>query len=99
MTSKATLVVCFLSLGTAVAGAAEIDLDLEGDVQFLSQGTLEGRLTGTEGARRAAEFLAERLRKLGASALPGRDSLLVPFEFTSGVRDSGSSLALLSAGG
>jgi hypothetical protein len=97
MRRKTTLVLFLLSLVFSHAGAAE--LELEGDIRFLAQDPLEGRLTGTEGARRAAEFLASRLEKLGAKALPGRDSFLVPFEFTSGVRDSGSSLTLLSSDG
>ena len=97
MRRKTALVLCLLSLVFSHAGAAE--LDLEGDIRFLAQDPLEGRLTGTEGARRAAEFLASRLEKLGAKALPSRDTFLVPFEFTSGVRDSGSSLTLLSSDG
>ena len=73
--------------------------DLSRDIAYLASADLGGRLTGTEGARRAADFLARQLLEIGALPLPGRDSLQVPFEFTAGVRDTGSTLELTERSG
>ncbi|HVR29480.1 MAG TPA: M28 family peptidase [Thermoanaerobaculia bacterium] len=78
----------------ASAAAADDVADLRADVERLAAPELGGRLTGTEGERAAAAFLAEELRAIGARPLPGADDLLVPFEFTAGARDRGSTLRL-----
>ena len=68
----------------------------EGHVEVLASEALEGRLTGTIGAQRAADYIIDELRKIGAEPLPGRDDLRIPFEFTAGVSDGGSSLTMLA---
>jgi hypothetical protein len=82
--------------GTATAAppAPASAADLEGWVSYLASDELEGRLTGSPGADAAAEYLSEQLAALGAEPLPGRDSFRLPFEFTAGTEDAGSSLAL-----
>ncbi len=67
---------------------------LHGHVTTLSSPSLEGRLTGTDGARRAADYLVEQLESIGASPLPGQNSLRVAFEFTAGTIDEGTTLTL-----
>ena len=62
----------------------------------LADDELEGRLTGTEGSRLAADFLIEQLRAIGATPLPGTESFRLPFDFTAGMSDGGSSLSLVS---
>ncbi|HVS13413.1 MAG TPA: M20/M25/M40 family metallo-hydrolase [Thermoanaerobaculia bacterium] len=69
---------------------------LVGDVTWLASPDREGRLTGTESERQVAEFLARSLEEAGAQPLPGADGFLVPFEFTSGTADDGSSIALVA---
>jgi hypothetical protein len=55
--------------------------DLRVDVGYLSADLLEGRETGTEGARLAARYITERFRELGLS--PGLDTAWTqPFDFT-----------------
>ena len=55
--------------------------DLRVDVGYLSADALEGRETGTPGARRAARYLVERFREIGLS--PGLDtSWTQSFSFT-----------------
>lgn len=63
-------------------------------VEFLASEALEGRLTGTEGASRAADYLIEQLRHLGAKPLPGAAGFRLPFEFTAGITDAGSRLGV-----
>jgi len=54
----------------------------------------EGRMTGSAGERRAADYIGAQLRRIGAQALPGQGDYRVPFQFTAGARDGGSSIAL-----
>jgi hypothetical protein len=96
--AHAAVVVLSWLLVAGVAAARADDLaDLRADVERLASPELGGRLTGTEGERAAAEYLAGELREIGARPLPGEDDLLVPFEFTAGARDVGSSVRLLGA--
>ncbi|MFM1768437.1 MAG: hypothetical protein RJA22_966 [Verrucomicrobiota bacterium] len=71
----------------AAGGSADIRVDdLRAQVEFLASDALEGRAAGSEGSRRAAEYLAARLREAGTEALPGQPAWLQPFEFTAGAR-------------
>ncbi|MCY3927512.1 MAG: M20/M25/M40 family metallo-hydrolase [Acidobacteria bacterium] len=72
---------------------------LESHVTTLASPEFGGRLTGTEGEQRAAAYLAEQLAALGAEPLPGEDDLLLDFEFTSGARDTGSTIQIETEGG
>ena len=63
-------------------------------VEFLASDALEGREAGTAGERLAAEYLTSQLSRIGARPLPGRGDLFMPFEFTAGSRDGGSSLTI-----
>ncbi len=65
---------------------------LRADVDYLASPELSGRMTGTDGAAAAAEYLAARLTELGAQPLAGSDSQLQPFEFVAGSEDLGSSI-------
>jgi len=61
------------------------DADLRAQVAFLAADDLEGRLTGTPGAQKAAEYLAEQLREAGVQPLGADGSFFQPFEFSAGV--------------
>jgi hypothetical protein len=80
-------------LGTLLSVPAQ-GQTVEDTVRALTSEEMEGRLTGTEGERRAAEYIARELEKLGVRPLPGQTSLKLAFEFTAGVKDDGSSLAI-----
>jgi len=69
-------------------------LDVRTHVTRLASEEMEGRLTGTEGARRASDYIIRELERMGVRPLPGRDSFRIPFEFTSGVTDQGSALSV-----
>jgi len=58
--------------------------DLRAQVSYLASDELEGRRTGSEGTRKAAEFLANQLRAAGVSPLLTNGSYLQPFEYTAG---------------
>ena len=64
---------------------------------MLASEELEGRLTGSAGARRAADYIVNRLQEIGATPLLGSESLRQSFEFTAGMQDGGTTLKLVSA--
>ena len=63
-------------------------------VEFLASDRLEGRDTGSPGERLAGDYIAMRLARAGAKPLPGRRDMFMPFEFTAGTRDGGSTLTM-----
>jgi Zn-dependent M28 family amino/carboxypeptidase len=66
-------------------------------VTALASEQLEGRLAGSNGERLAADYLVSQLERIGARSLPGTQDFRLPFEFTAGTRDGGSSLSLTCA--
>jgi Zn-dependent M28 family amino/carboxypeptidase len=66
-------------------------------VKFLASDDLAGRLTGSAGEEQAARYIAGELERIGARPLPGKTGFVLPFEFTSGTKDAGSSLAVAVA--
>ena len=52
---------------------------------YLASDDMAGRMTGSDQTREAAEHLAEELRSLGYVPAPGAESMLLPFDFASGV--------------
>ena len=68
-------------------------------VVALASDRLEGRLTGSNGERLASEYLMSQLKRIGAKPLPGKSDFRLPFEFTSGTRDGGSSISLGNGSG
>ena len=61
-------------------------------VQTLASDRLEGRLAGSNGEQLAGDYLAAELKKIGAKPLPGQRDFRLPFEFTAGTKDGGSSV-------
>lgn len=66
------------------------------DVTLLSSDRLDGRQAGSEGAKLAADHLVAELKRMGAQPLPGQQDFRLPFTFTAGVKDGGTTL---TAGG
>lgn len=84
-----------LAISTAVPNAqTAVAPQTQDHVAFLASGELEGREAGSAGERVAADYLAAQLTRIGAQPLPGRSGLFMPFEFTSGSRDGGSTLSI-----
>jgi hypothetical protein len=63
-------------------------------VQALASEQFGGREAGTEGERLAAAYIADQLARAGAKPLPGRRDMFMPFEFTAGSRDGGSTISI-----
>jgi hypothetical protein len=63
-------------------------------VEALASERFEGRLAGSNGERLAGDYIAAQLEKIGAKPLPGHTDFLLPFEFTAGARDGGSTISV-----
>ena len=77
-----TFIVLFSTLYTFQAyGQADVLQQLEVDVIYLSSDYLEGRETGKEGEKKAAQYLASRFEELGLSP-KGTNGWMQSFDFT-----------------
>ena len=68
--------------------------EIETHVKILSSEKMEGRRTGSQGGANAATYIVSELERIGVLPLPGQSDFRIPFEFTSGIRDTGSKLVL-----
>ena len=85
-----TIAACGL-LGVA---ALKAQTKTRAHVQTLASDRFEGRLAGSSGEKLASEYLAGELKKIGAKPLPGQADYLMPFQFTAGTKDAGSSISV-----
>ena len=70
---------------TTLSSAITVE-DLRSEVGYLASDALEGRMTGSKGARLAADYIADQLRQAGLKPLAKDGSYFQTFEFNSGVR-------------
>jgi hypothetical protein len=63
-------------------------------VEMLASPQLGGRLTGSAGERLASDYIVSELKKMGARPLPGQVDFLIPFDFTAGTRDGGTTVTV-----
>src|SRR5215211_5770666 len=63
-------------------------------VQTLASDKFEGRLTGSNGEKLAADYLIAELKRMGAKPLPGMTDFRMAFSFTAGSKDGGSKLTI-----
>ena len=94
-------VVAWLGHATLVAGqSAPAASKTRAAVQALASPRLEGRLAGSNGEKLASDYLLYELRRIGARPLllrlpdGERAEYVMPFGFTAGTRDGGSSLTV-----
>ena len=97
---RSLLPLLLVSLCAAGGAAAQepAALDTRAIVEYLASDELEGRLTGSPGIRKAADYIVERLEAIGAEPLPGVGGFRQAFPYTAGVTDTGSTLRLRSTG-
>ncbi len=94
----AGLAIALPATGRAQAVATDAPVATRPHVAHLASSALEGRATGSSGADAAASYLASQLEAIGAEPLPGRTDFLQPFEYTSGMTDGGTTIALTRNG-
>jgi hypothetical protein len=76
------------------APAAPAASKTKADVEILASDRLGGRQAGSKGAALAADYLVAELKKMGAQPLPGQQDFRLPFSFTAGVKDGGTTLTV-----
>ncbi len=99
--SRVVVLVVGLIGGTSYAAAqsaATSPSTTRRHVETLASEKLDGRLTGSEGERLAGDYLVAELKRIGALPLPGLPDYRVPFEFTAGTRDAGSTVEVSQGG-
>ncbi len=69
------------------AGSSEITAaDLREEVRYLASEELEGRMTGSAGAKKAADYLADRLQNSKLKPAGDNGTFFQKFEFNAGVK-------------
>jgi Zn-dependent M28 family amino/carboxypeptidase len=98
-TTQLTTFAILLAAGTAHAqtGAAA-QSPTRAHVETLASPKLEGRLAGSAGEKLAAEYLVKELQRMGAKPLPGQADFRLPFSFTAGSKDAGSTITVQREG-
>jgi hypothetical protein len=95
---RATCALALLAPSLATAQtAAPAASKTRADVVVLASDRLEGRQAGSAGATLAADYLVAELKKMGAQPLPGQKDFRLPFSFTAGVKDGGTTMTVASA--
>lgn len=102
MTVTVGRVVCRASLVTGALGflsacAPETQpapSSIQANVEVLASDAFEGRLTGTDGIRFAANHIIAELEAFGAEPLPTADGYRLAFQFTGSTTDGGTRVRL-----
>jgi len=98
-TLRLTAVLTLLTAGTASAQTATaVQSPTKRHVETLASPALEGRMAGSPGEKLAADYLVKELQRIGAKPLPGMSDYRMPFNFTAGSRDGGSTVTVARAG-
>ena len=92
---RALLVTGGLAFLSACAPETEpAPLSIQANVEVLASDAFEGRLTGTDGIRFAANHIIAELEAFGAEPLPTADGYRLPFQFTGSTTDGGTRVRL-----
>lgn len=66
--------------------SAEISAEeLQTDVEYLASDALEGRMTGSNGTRLAADYIAKRFQEIGLKPFEENETYFQEFQFTAGM--------------
>jgi uncharacterized protein YciI len=79
-----------------VSGVPRVGADTRtrAHVEALASAKLEGRLAGSLGEQLASRYIVGELSRIGAKPVPGARDYLLPFDFTAGTKDGGSTLGV-----
>jgi Tol biopolymer transport system component len=87
--------------GEGDAPAVLAAASLRAHVEYLASDELEGRMTGSEGAKKAGDYIAKQFDAAGLQPMGDKDSYFQKFPFTSGVKieKKKNSLRVMTADG
>jgi Zn-dependent M28 family amino/carboxypeptidase len=94
------LAVAMLAAVTAATHAqtAAVASRTRTQVETLASDKFEGRLTGSPGEKLAADYIISELKRIGAKPLPGSADFRMPFTFTAGSKDGGTTVSITRDG-
>jgi hypothetical protein len=93
--SGAAALACSAAIAcAAVTFAADAPSKTRAHVEALASSRFGGRLAGSPGEALASDYLVAELKKIGAKPLPGQSDFRLPFEFTAGTKDGGSTITV-----
>jgi Zn-dependent M28 family amino/carboxypeptidase len=100
--AAATIALVFCAAVSAQERAPQNDSirqeDLRADLTFLAGDSLQGRLTGTEGNRAAADFIASRFARLGLKGAGPNGSFYQPYNLMTASLADGNALDIVTRG-
>jgi len=97
--SVAIAAACLIAASTLSAQTTAVQTRTRTHVETLASEKFEGRLTGSPGEKLAADYIISELKRLGARPLPGQTDFRMPFTFTAGSKDGGTTLTITRDGG
>ncbi len=96
--SSITLASLLAAVPAYAQTATAVESRTKAHVETLAAPAMEGRLAGSEGERKAADYLVSELKRIGARPLPGQADYRLPFQFTAGSKDAGSTITVQREG-
>jgi Tol biopolymer transport system component len=97
--AKGALLANYKPQATVATASALSEDDLRRHVEALASDEMEGRLTGTPGGKRAAEYVAASYKAAGLQPLGDAGTYMQSFEFTAGVSLGQGNALNVSVGG
>ncbi|MEE2637609.1 MAG: M20/M25/M40 family metallo-hydrolase [Acidobacteriota bacterium] len=101
-----TALLTTLTLAAGLTGYARAQTELTSgasslrtNVEILAADALEGRFTGSDGIRLAADHIIGELRAIGAQPIPGGEGYRLPFQYTGRASDGGTRLEIVGESG
>jgi len=96
---RASLLIALAAVAAPHAQSTAVQSRTKTQVETLASDKFEGRLTGSPGEKLAADYIISELKRLGAKPLPGMTDFRMPFTFTAGSKDGGTTLTVTKDAG
>ena len=97
---RASLLIALAAVAAPHAQSTAVQSRTKTQVETLAADKFEGRLTGSPGEKLAADYIISELKRIGAKPLPGLTDFRMPFTFTAGSKDGGTTMTIIrDAGG
>ncbi len=97
--SVAIAAACLIAASSLSAQTTAVQTRTRTHVETLASPKFEGRLTGSPGEKLAGDYIINELKRIGARPLPGMTDFRVPFTFTAGSKDGGTTFTITKDGG
>ena len=96
---RASLLIALAAVAAPHAQSTDVQSRTKTQVETLASNKFEGRLTGSPGEKLAADYIISELKRIGAKPLPGLTDFRMPFTFTAGSKDGGTTLTVTNDAG